>query len=672
MSRTRDGYDVAIVGFGPAGAVAAALLGQAGLARLRLRSAARASTRSRARIALDHEIMRVFQQLGVVDAVAPHCEPFTPSEYFGVDGQLIRRMTMVEPPYPQGYTPSLVFTQPPVERALRARVAALPNVQVELGVELTRIAQDDDGVTLRCAMATTATAQVQRDATSIACDGASQHRARRSWASALEDLGFDEPWLVVDVLVNERGLAKLPADQRAVLRAGASLHAGDRPAATTGAGRSRSSPAKTRSRRRRRSDLAAAVALAHARRRRRCGARRAIASMRWWPSDWRAGRVFLAGDAAHMQPPFLGQGMCQGIRDVANLAWKLAAVLRGEVRARRPRRCSTATASSARRTCASSPAASRRRRGDLRARPGAGRASATRSCWPSAAAWCKRHAAPGRPAAPRAGLARARRPHAARGTLFPQPWLLRAEGTLRMDDALAGNGWRLVLDRRRRRGSARRSRVGVPRHDAPATSAAALRETRRRGRRLVARATDATPRWCGPTTTCTAWPRTEPELAALLGECRARCDFELNAHRQSIPTETTMNRRAFHPCRCAARRAGCRAARVRAQAWPDKPVKLVLSQPPGSGPRQRRAHARRPPGARLGPAGRDRQQARRPERHRRAGGGALGAATATPSTSPPRPRWSPTRYLFKTLPYDPQKDFVPVGVRRQAARSRSW
>ena len=75
-------------------------------------------------IALDHEILRVFQQLGVVEAVAPYCEPFTPSEYFGVDGRLIRRMTMVEPPYPLGYTPSMVFTQPPVERALRARVRA--------------------------------------------------------------------------------------------------------------------------------------------------------------------------------------------------------------------------------------------------------------------------------------------------------------------------------------------------------------------------------------------------------------------------------------------------------------------------------------------------------------------------------------------------------------------
>ena len=86
-------FDVAIVGFGPSGAVAAGLLGQAGLKVYACEKLPEVYEIPRA-VALDHEIMRVFQQLGVVDAIQPFCEPFTPSEYYGVDGQLIRRMTI--------------------------------------------------------------------------------------------------------------------------------------------------------------------------------------------------------------------------------------------------------------------------------------------------------------------------------------------------------------------------------------------------------------------------------------------------------------------------------------------------------------------------------------------------------------------------------------------------
>ena len=66
---------------------------------------------------------------------------------------------------------------------------------------------------------------------------------------------------------------------------------------------------------------------------------------------YRVGRVFIAGDAAHIHPPTGGQGMNTGIQDAYNLAWKLAAVLQ---RPRAGRRCSTATRPNAARSARTS------------------------------------------------------------------------------------------------------------------------------------------------------------------------------------------------------------------------------------------------------------------------------------------------------------------------------
>jgi 3-(3-hydroxy-phenyl)propionate hydroxylase len=342
MSTTKT-FDVAIVGYGPVGATAAALLGQAGLSVYVCDRATRVYETPRA-LALDHEIMRVFQQIGIVEQIAPYVEAFTPSEYFGVDGQLIRRMTMVAPPYPQGYTPSLVFTQPKIEAALRARVAQLDNVQVALGTELTSLSQDQDRVTLslrsehgdpdeEATVRPQTTVQAQTTVKArwlIACDGGAS-TVRRQADMTLEDLEFDEPWLVVDVLVNDQGLAKLPKTSVQYCEPA-------RPSSfIIGPGNHR----------RWEISLLPGEDPQHA----------ATAAESWkllsrWlsPADgvlwrqtsyrfhalvaerWRADRIFVAGDAAHMQPPFLGQGMCQGIRDAVNLSWKLAAVVKGKVR----------------------------------------------------------------------------------------------------------------------------------------------------------------------------------------------------------------------------------------------------------------------------------------------------------------------------------------------------
>jgi len=325
--QARDVFDVALVGFGPTGAVAAALLGGMGL-KVWVGDRLHGVYDKPRAIALDHEILRVFQQIGVVDAVMPHLEPFTPSEYFGVDGQLIKRMTMTAPPYPLGYTPSNVFTQPPVEAALRERVAQLSNVVVELGVEVNGLAQDGEGATLQLQREDGSPASV-RTRYVIGCDGASS-TVRRLADMALEDLVFDEPWLVVDVLVNEAGLRKLPSTsvqycnpERPTTfvigphnhrRWEISLKPGEDP-------REVATPEGTWRL------LAPWITPDDGELWRQASYRfHALVAERW-----RVGRVFVAGDAAHQQPPFLGQGMCQGVRDVANLCWKLAAVLQGDV-----------------------------------------------------------------------------------------------------------------------------------------------------------------------------------------------------------------------------------------------------------------------------------------------------------------------------------------------------
>lgn len=430
-------FDVAIVGFGPSGVVAAGLLGQAGLKVYACEKLADVYEIPRA-IALDHEIMRVFQQLGVVDAIQPYCEPFTPSEYFGVDGDLIRRMTMVEPPFPQGYTPSIVFSQPPVERVLRDRVARMANVRVEMPAEVVDVQQDAQGATLQVRGGDGDTHAVRAKYV-IACDGGSSF-VRTKLDMSLEDLDFDEPWLVVDVLVNERGLAKLPKvsvqycepERPCTIVIGPknhrrweiSLKPGEDP-------KEAATPEQTWK------FLSRWLTPED-------GTLWRQASYRFHAlvaAQWRKDRVFLAGDAAHMQPPFLGQGMCQGIRDVANLSWKLTAVLAGEVkgaaaealldsygteRKAHVRELTSRIKGVGAVICERDPAKARARDAKMLADCG-GTVKDT----------------PRQDILPRleAGFL-AQEETSGRGTLFPQP-RLAASGAL-MDHAVGG-GWRLVL-----------------------------------------------------------------------------------------------------------------------------------------------------------------------------------------------------------------------------------
>ncbi|WEY41473.1 bifunctional 3-(3-hydroxy-phenyl)propionate/3-hydroxycinnamic acid hydroxylase [Paraburkholderia sp. SUR17] len=322
---TSNHYEVIVVGFGPSGAVATALLGQLGRKVLCVDRAREVYDKPRA-IAVDHEIMRVFQGLGVVDRIAEHIAVFPPSEYYGVDGQLIKRIDTVPKPWPLGYMPTMVFTQPPVEAALREHASAYASVEVALGTELVDFEQSTHGVSVQLKDDTGAARAVTCDYL-IGCDGASS-TVRTQLGIAYEDLVFDEPWLVVDVRVNESGLAKLP-------KVAVQYCEPSRPCTyVVGPGAHRrweimlmpgEDPREMQTEAQVWKLLSRWLSPED-------GQLWRAASYRFHAlvaQEWRRGRIFIAGDAAHQQPPFIGQGMCQGIRDVVNLVWKLDAVMSG-------------------------------------------------------------------------------------------------------------------------------------------------------------------------------------------------------------------------------------------------------------------------------------------------------------------------------------------------------
>jgi flavoprotein hydroxylase len=317
--------DVAIVGYGPVGQLLAILLGQRGWRVEVIERQAEPYPLPRA-VHFDHEVGRILQLAGVAEALAGRTVPATEYEWRNAKGETLIRFGRDAERSLSGWPESSMFCQPELEGILDERARSLEAASVERGCEAVELWLAPDGVTIEAKRADGSRREL-RARFAVGCDGANSF-VRERIGSGWHDLGFHFDWLVVDVL---------PSDPRWSGPINWQLCDPARPTTLVSGGPGRRRwefmrlPHDTLDEL---NDEAAAWRLlgpwgvqpGNAKLE-----RHAVYTFRArWADRWRNGRALIAGDAAHQMPPFAGQGMCAGLRDAVNLAWKLDLVLRGQ------------------------------------------------------------------------------------------------------------------------------------------------------------------------------------------------------------------------------------------------------------------------------------------------------------------------------------------------------
>ena len=314
--------DVVIVGFGPVGAMVANLLGQSGVNAVVIERDDEPHTMPRAG-STDDEVMRIFQAAGLADQLLPDLDLGQSTRFISRHGETL--MTMRPSGGHNGFPQLAFFYQPDMERVLHEGLARYPHITVRRGTRVEALHDDGDGVTVWTRAADCGPQTAIRARYVVGCDGG---RSTIRGLCAIEFGGatYAQPWLVVDAKLDQP-LTDVTTFQF--------IGNPDRPAVTLplpGAHH--------------RWEFMVLPGENHAEVATLDNARRLISP--WVDPDritilrhivytfharsagrWRSGRVLLAGDAAHLMPPFAGQGLSSGLRDAQNLAWKLASVLAG-------------------------------------------------------------------------------------------------------------------------------------------------------------------------------------------------------------------------------------------------------------------------------------------------------------------------------------------------------
>ncbi|MEM6891411.1 MAG: bifunctional 3-(3-hydroxy-phenyl)propionate/3-hydroxycinnamic acid hydroxylase [Pseudomonadota bacterium] len=316
MSTKAHDTDVLIIGAGPTGLLLANLLGAMGV-RTTLVERNSSTVQEPRAVSIDDESMRALQAAGVDEDVARITAKGYGSIYKGPNGKVFAE---VKPHVKEfGFDKRNAFQQPMFEECLRQALERRESVSTFFGTEMTGARQDETCVT--ASLSGQSGPHFVRACYMVACDGG-RSPTRKMLGITMEGSTFEEPWLIVDLHKTfnpgfhtevmcdpARSAISLPGPG-GIRRYEFKLNKGEtveEVETETFARRllSQCGPDGDAPIRR------CQVYTFHARTAQR----------------WREGRIFLAGDAAHLTPPFAGQGMNSGLRDAHNLAWKLAEAL---------------------------------------------------------------------------------------------------------------------------------------------------------------------------------------------------------------------------------------------------------------------------------------------------------------------------------------------------------
>lgn len=414
--------DVLVVGAGPTGATLGLLLARGGIETLVIDKAPDIYPLPRA-AHIDHEAVRIFQGLGLAEDVLKSCRSAQRYDFLNADGEVLLRFDGLDRVGPGGWPASNMVHQPSIEAVLRRAASGQRQLALRTGWNWLAFREEADAV-----LSTVETADGKRTIRSrflVGCDGA-KSPVRIAAGIDLDDLQFDESWLVIDTIVHD--YERLPK---------VNLQVCDPRRPTTcvlmGSGRHRwefmLKPEETQEQALDDAfiygllkpwNVEGAVSLE------RKAVYRFNAKV---AKTWRRGRMMLAGDAAHLTPPFAGQGLCSGLRDTANLAWKLIAVRHGasaglldtyqSERASHVRPIIQMAMMMGRTVCITDPEAARRRDMEMLAARKAGTSPDGALPQSPLAGGCLMEGAP------------------AAGTYFPQP----VAKDLKLDDVLGARAW---------------------------------------------------------------------------------------------------------------------------------------------------------------------------------------------------------------------------------------